>query len=488
MTTPHNSQGKISIDHTTLRSASYAFNSPFDLPLAEGQVLSADEIVRIVPGKRMVVFGTWLGKKVAAKLFFAPRHAKRHQEDDKRGMKLLQTNKVPSPELYYEGQGKDAAIYVLVYERILDAMNLDTLWQTKKHLNDVLPVLKQVMIELATHHVLGMEQQDLHLKNFLITEKKIYTIDGAQIKWHARLLGKETSIENLALFLAQLGAGLDHLVRELFIHYAKSRGWRLKPQDFMSLLSHMKRINVGRWKQYDKKIFRNSSDFAQFQQHAYSGMFVRSYLRTDLLRFMHDPETFLLSHPHTLLKDGNSSTVYKLTLDGKDVVVKRYNLKNTWHFLRRCLRHTRARLNWRFAHKMKLFNITTPPPILFLEKTTVGLKSTSYYVSEYLDSQNAQVIFTASDEASLHAIIDRIAQLFKSLLELEMTHGDLKITNFLFDEHNQPVLVDFDGAEEHASLSSLRRHWRKDIRRFMENFSSQPELKQRFEVELKTLL
>ena len=143
---------------------------------------------------------------------------------------------MPTPALLLETTSQDGHIYVLIYERIMHSENLYDAWQElKSEESKILPLLKSVIVEIATQHVLGIVQHDLHLQNFLITEKKIYTLDGAQIEKQDDLLSREESIENLSLFLSQLGMGFEQIQEKLFDHYARSRGWLTKPVDWKKI-------------------------------------------------------------------------------------------------------------------------------------------------------------------------------------------------------------------------------------------------------------
>jgi len=465
-----------------LHAAHFAFDSPFEIPLIDDQVFSADEIIRIIPGKRLVAFGTWQEKPVVAKLFFDKKHAKRHMEEDLAGVERLRENKIPTPPIYYYGICKDKRIYILLFKRIFDAKSLHDIWLKKKNPERLLPALKGVTVELATQHVLGILQNDLHLKNFLLTRKKIYTLDGAQIELFPVLLSKKTSMHNFALFLSQLGVGTEELQMKLFNHYASSRGWLLKPEDTTELFMMIKKWNHERWLRYQKKIFRESSEFACMETWSKWGVYDRNYAKPEFERFLHDPEMAFHHATAVVLKAGRSSTVIKVTLDQQELVIKRYNLKNFWHRLRRCLRTTRAATSWRLAQKMKLFGIPTAKPVAFIEKKYFGLRGKSYYVMEYVPGEHGGSYFMRhrGEEEKVNEMVARIAKLLKNLAKLEVTHGDLKITNVLIDDQENPRLIDLDGAAEHAALSSLRAGWRKEIKRFLENFQDDPALQEKF--------
>lgn len=489
VTTPsaHDAHGLDTLGWAELHAATFAFNMPFCLRLSDNQVILCERVARMLPKKRIVVFGTWHGKQIVAKLFFDINNAKKHMEKDIAGIKSLQNNKIPTPALLYEGKSVDKRIYVLIFERILDARSMDELWQNRKNVDDILFLLKSVVIEIATQHVLGLLQHDLHLKNFLLNERTVYTLDGAQIEIFPNLLSRSISINNLALFLSQLGIDSELYQEKLFKHYSEARGWTLKKEDYTEFFALIKKWNIFRWKKFSKKIYRNSSDFSTIHTWQTFGMYDRRYESPELLQFLANPDSVFGSLHTKMLKAGNSSTVVKVRLDNRDYVVKRYNMKSFWHWLRRCLRQTRASSSWKFAQKLNLFDISTAAPVAFIENRICGLRGKSYYVTEYVRGEHVGDFLShqVTKHARITEVIKRIGILLKDVAKVDMTHGDLKTTNILIDENNQPVLIDLDGAAEHASLSRLRNAWQDELTRFLENFNSNPVVRKQFEAELE---
>lgn len=464
-----------------LRAASYGFDSPFRLKLEGEQELTVERVLRIIPKRRMVVLGNWQGRAIVAKLFFAEKNAAKHMDKDVAGIQRLLDNKIPTPRIYAKTLTEDKQTQVLILQHIADSQNLEMIWQQAKHPNDIMPTLYNVIVELATQHVLGIVQQDLHLKNFLCTEKVIYTLDGAQIELFPHLLPKNQSMQNLALFLAQFGAGVEDCQEKLFRFYAKSRGWLLKKEDITELFFLIKTWNEKRWMRFAKKIFRDSTHFACKQDWQTFSMHNRAYANSpEFIAFLKQPE-IAFTHASTIhLKSGRSSTVVKITLDGHELVVKRYNIKNAWHFLRRCLRPTRAFSSWRLAQKLQLFGIPTAAPVAFIEKHFLNLRGTSYYVTEYVAGQHAYDYFQNHQDTLQPEMIQPVAHLLKTLTKVSITHGDLKATNILINAEGKPVLIDLDGATEHVSLAGLHHAWRKEIKRFLKNFYDQPHLLDQF--------
>ncbi len=465
-----------------LHAAKFTFDHPFRLNLDDGQVIDAHKVVRVMPRKRMVVFGSWGGRPVVAKLFYDPHKAKRQMESDMIGMSTLGMNKIPAPHIYHTGVSEDRRVYVLVYERIADAVSFQEIWQKKENTDAVQTLMQSALIELATQHVLGVQQGDLHFKNFLLQGEVIYTLDGGQVTSQDEILSKEDSMDSISLFLAQMGAGLEKYQEELFLYYAQSRGWIIRPADIYGLFSLIKMWNTKRWAQFKRKIFRESTDFNVVRGKHLYGMMERSYGGMEFMTFLKNPDA-IFHHPTAMvLKDGRSATVVKVTLDQRDLVVKRYNMKDAWHQLRRCTRATRAAKSWELAHKLSLFGIPTARPVAYLERKVMGFRGQSYFVSEYVSGGHAGEYFARvrGDEAKIKTMAEKIVALLTNLKKLQVTHGDLKITNILVNGKEQPVLIDLDGAVEHTSLSTLKRAWIKEIERFLQNFQQLPTLQQLF--------
>jgi tRNA A-37 threonylcarbamoyl transferase component Bud32 len=468
---------------THLRQANRATLTPFQLALTDSDVpLICKEIIRVVPGKRVVATGTWGNKAVIAKLFYESRHAARHANRDAKGIEALATNGVLTPTLYYQGTSVDKRIHVLIFEKIIDAQSLDTLWQERQTIKELLPVLQAVTIEIATHHVLGILQHDLHLKNFLIKDARIYTIDGGDIEIASKPLSKKDSINNLGLFFAQFGIGVDELQKLLFQIYTRARGWIVKEKDLTDLADAIKHYTATRWEQYSKKIFRTCTAFVRTESTRSITVYDRDYESSAFFAFLQNPDAIFAAPETELLKAGRSSTVVKVKIADQWFVIKRYNIKNIWHGLRRCLRTTRAAKSWRLAQRLRLMGIPTAKPIAFVEKRFLGFRGKSYLLMEYIEGEHAGDFFSHSVQDAEHSLFTchQVIALFENLAQLHITHGDLKMTNILIAKH-KPWLIDLDGMKEHRHLLGFKRVFQNEIKRFMENWRHVPTVHDMFE-------
>ena len=388
-----------------------------------------------------------------------------------------------TPALYYRGTSKDRRIQVLIFERIVDAHSLDGLWQSRTSIKEMLPMMHAMTIEIATHHVLGILQHDLHFKNFLVNKRGIFTIDGGDLATFDQPLSKKDSLDNLGLFFSQLGIGTEELQKTLFQIYTRSRGWIVKKQDIAYLNAAVDRWTAKRWEQYSQKIMRTCTDFVRQETVSHLTVYDRDYESAELLRFLKNPEVLLADPDIEILKAGGSSTVVKLNIDGRYYVMKRYNVKSSSHWARRCLRPTRAATGWRLAQRLRLMGISTAKPVAFIEKRFMGLRGRSYLLMEYTGSEHAGEFFVnhVEDQAGSQFVAQQMMALFEGLARLRITHGDLKMTNILIHKY-KPLLIDLDGMHEHRTAKGFKRAFQQEIKRFMFNWRDNRTVYNMFEL------
>jgi tRNA A-37 threonylcarbamoyl transferase component Bud32 len=449
---------------------------PFQLTLMDSGPLICEKILRIVPGRRLVALGTWQGQPVVAKCFY-DRDAKHHMMRDIKGAEILQQANVPTPRLLYQTTAHKHRTHLILFEKIEEAIPLDRIWQQKEDYLAINALMHSFTIELATQHVLGILQHDLHLNNFLVTDKRIYTLDGGTITQFDAPLDKKNSLENLGLFFAQLGAGTGPLKQELFQVYVKARGWLVKKADLLLLQSSFKTSWKERWRHYHKKIFRNCTTFKKIKTLFKSIIYDRAYQSPAFLNVLNHPDDIFTDPNTVLLKKGRSSTVAKIIIDQRVLVIKRYNIKNGLHWLRRCCRDTRAKQAWCLAQRLCLFGVSTARPIAYIENHVLGLRGTSYFLMEHVEGQDSGTFFSAYEphDPCFETVAKRILKLIHDLSELQMVHGDLKKTNIII-HRDRPFLIDLDGMSQYKLALFFKRAYKKEIKRFMRNWNAMPSV------------
>jgi serine/threonine-protein kinase RIO1 len=169
-------------------------------------------------------------------------------------------------------------------------------------------------------------------------------------------------------------------------------------------------------------------------------------------------------------------------------VVKRYNIKNTWHGLKRGFRHSRAWASWRYAHLLAFLGIPTPKPIALLERRWGPFRSTAYFITDFADGIDAYNLLHSdkAKESKQEGLVKQFGEIIQMLADASITHGDFKATNFIITDDGLTI-VDLDAMYEHRNKWNFRRAFRRDLRRFMDNWVDLPEVSKMFREELSGL-
>jgi RIO-like serine/threonine protein kinase len=194
--------------------------------------------------------------------------------------------------------------------------------------------------------------------------------------------------------------------------------------------------------------------------------FRRDYFQSDVSDFINNIEQ-LMSKGESL-KAGNSATVVKVMFDGKPIVIKRYNVKSFWHFVRRCLRQSRAAVSWRNANLLEFINLPTLKPVGFIENRKGWFRHTSYFISEYQDSEELLDVYQQRQPTENE--LEQIKTIFDLMQETKISHGDLKAQNLLIGPQGKVALIDLDAMQEHQAENKFQKAFNKDKQRFLRNW------------------
>ena len=451
--------------------------------------LICSEVLRVLPEKRLVCFGEWNGRQVVAKFFLNPSSAKRHCAREERGLKALIDARIKTPALLFKGMLPPDNTPVLGLQRIMPAQDLLTAWEQAESPDLRAGLLGRTAAAIADQHEAGLKQDDPHLKNFLWTGDDVFTIDGDAV--NTRNMGKPMaipeSLENLGLFFAQLYPRFDALIATAFQLYAEKRTWPVEEDLTPRLIKTVFGQRNARKKVYLKKIYRECSAFVCHKTWNRFVVCDRVFYNEAMVRFLADPNHVMNSG--RVLKKGNTSTVTMIEVNGQNMVVKRYNIKNARHAFNRSFRPSRAWVSWRNAHRLKSLGIPTPRPIALVEKRLGPFRSTAYFITEHVDGIDAYCLFHSDGikELNLESIVTRFRQLFQHLADASISHGDSKATNYIVAGKGLSI-TDLDAMREHRFKGGLRRAFKRDLVRFMRNWTDLPEVSSMFQNQLVDLL
>ena len=479
----------------SLRAAQYDLKLPFSLSLpAEKEdavtTLVCQRLLRLIPGKRMVCAALWDEHPVVVKLFLDSRKAGRHWQRELNGVKALKDAGIATPELLFADRLFSGSLPIIIFTELHPASTLVDLWFAHPEVRVRRELLKTVIKAIAAHHHSGLLQSDIHWSNFLFNDEQVFTIDGDAVDSSNQgvELNREKSLANIALFLAESYPGINQQLDFLWQNYCQNRGWLVESGDIKQLKSLVQAHLRKKADKYVTKSLRSCTSFAAQNENRWFRLLDRHYQGSSFDNLWARPDE-VMAEGETL-KAGNSSTVVKLDLEGVGLVVKRYNIKNFSHALRRCWRPSRAYVSWKNAQRLRWWRVATPKPVAMLEKRYCGLRSTAYFVSEDVAGSNAfehlrKCDLSASD---LKAWLLRFAALLQRLINLGLSHGDFKATNFICGDDGQLYILDLDAMRywpRHGS--GFKKAVERDHRRLLANWQGEPELERYFQKVVNSL-
>ncbi len=451
--------------------------------LDNGQEIICLEVVRSLPGKRLVFVGEYDGAKVFAKLYLDPKRGERHWRRELDGLKAFKERGIATADILYAGKSADQGLPIIILVQLHGLVSVRQAWD--EAVDEAKGQLLQRMVGLlARHHQAGLCQTDLHLDNFLLSEEEIFSLDGAGVRVYSDAVPQDVRLDNLALFVAQLAPEWEARIPDIYAIYIAASGWQFGPGSDV-LLKKVQTAREHRWKEYRGKLFRNCTAFTYTEYD--DGFLVASnrHAGRELFELLRNPDA---SFPgvEKALKNGNTCTVWPVTVDGLSLVVKRYNMKGFWHGLKLRLFQGRGERSWVNGYRLGFYGIPTPRPVALLKRRT-GFFPKTYLVTERVHAVFALEWFrdatVSMDEKGRMA--GQIAGMFNKLWQQRITHGDLKATNILIAE-GKAMLIDLDGMRRHKCPFIFKWAWRKDMRRFMENWGDDAGLLELFRKSLQS--
>lgn len=479
-------------DTHTLRLKGRALPTPFQLVLnATGDrgKLTCTEILRNLPGKRLVCAGIWNRQQpVVVKIFLDASGAERHYQRELQGIEALKAAQIPTPALFFQGTLADGLAPMLLFQKMEGFQTLAECIATVASTLDRLETMRPVVASIARLHAAGLRQRDIHPDNFLLSVNDVMIIDGDDIEPPFNgPLPRDESMSNLALFFAQFYPEFDQTVPLLLDTYSNCRGWPLDWEIPETITQEIRRWRDWRQKKYLKKIQRSCTAFiAKKRWHRFM-VCDRAWYRASMQQLMTDPDTLI--ETGTILKAGNTATVARITIDSQSLVVKRYNIKNHSHALRRCLRPSRAMISWRNTHRLMFLGIRTPRPLAVIEERWGGLRKQAYFIMAHLPGETIDQVIRAkiNNPQALNDNLDQLEALLRQLAAARISHGDFKATNFLVSS-GRLYLVDLDGMQAHRSSSGFERAFRKDLLRLQQNWQDLPQIISQLSPRLQSLI
>jgi hypothetical protein len=171
-------------------------------------------------------------------------------------------------------------------------------------------------------------------------------------------------------------------------------------------------------------------------------------------------------------------------LQGRPLVVKRYNIKSVAHWLKRFWRPSRAWHSWVEGNRLQMLGIATPQPLAVLERRWCWLRGRAYLITEYCGGQDIIARFEPyldkdGDGTPPETELLALDRLFAALLRERISHGDFKGHNLFWDEGLACwSLIDLDAMQQHRNMRRFAKAYARDRARFLRNWPAESALYQ----------
>jgi tRNA A-37 threonylcarbamoyl transferase component Bud32 len=404
------------------------------------------KIIREIPNKRAVFSGIYKNHRVIVKKYFNKNDYKKELT----GSFMIAQSEVLTPKIY--AFGKSENFYFIFFEKINNAINLSSVLNDKKNIRSIQFIVKKLLELNKEMYANNIIQKDNHLDNYILSDDKIYAIDGGLVK---RLSFFKTirKVINFSLILSKILPKYlngDEYYSDKFVFK--------KMQNYFKTFYTYKAI-----KNYQKKTLRSSTEFLKISS------FTKLILKKRNFNFDYSSiENYL--DDAVILKNGNTCTVFKKN----GMVIKRYNTKNFWHFVKKQFSKSRGLRSWQIANSLKLLHLPTPEPYFFLEKKFLFLKFNSFFVSEYISGQDIKLYESKiTSHTRRKELITILTKVFKKFSYFKFIHGDLKASNIIMNHTKSEIFfIDFDKSFFCRYQSVYNHKILKQLNRFYENWSN----------------
>lgn len=327
-------------------------------------------------------------------------------------------------------------------------------------------LIKQLAHIAQTLHANGVNHRDFYICHFLLDQNelqknniKLFLIDlhRAQIRAKTPLRWQIKDIAGLYFSAMRIG---------------------LTPRDcfyFMRLYQQHPNFRHINFEQFWRAVEKRAYALYQKTYYQIENTFSKKILAENDLSlapwqaFIAQPDQCMAQG--SIIKNDGTTTLAKINIDQKTVLIKRYNIKNIIKFFSRLLRKSRASNCWYMAEYLYQHNIATPRPLMMLEKRFAYVSYHSYFAMEFLEGEHLLDYLQKASLAEQKHVLAEACSIIQSLRKLNIVHGDMKATNWLLS-NNKLYLLDLDAAK----ISYQTRKFTKDKQRFLKNWQAFPHL------------
>jgi hypothetical protein len=180
-----------------------------------------------------------------------------------------------------------------------------------------------------------------------------------------------------------------------------------------------------------------------------------------------DVERVLFSSTPLQVKD--RCVVARHDYSGGSLLIKRHTWGNLWRTVRMAFREPAARRSARLGAFLHSRGIPTPRPLAYLEHRFGPWAYRSYLVSDYEEGTSLYnyIRFGSQSAEELREVAQQVARIWQQLVELGISHSDMKPENFIVNENLSVSLIDLERMCVGGKAARLRRRQLFDVQNFL---------------------
>ncbi len=211
----------------------------------------------------------------------------------------------------------------------------------------------------------------------------------------------------------------------------------------------------------------------------------RRYDAPGLKEILRKPNDFL-EKSNTWLKKGNTASVVFVKTDAMNLVIKRYNIKNRRHRLKRLLTPTRAARSWSNALRLRKAGIPVANPVAMIEERYGPFRSRAFFIAEKVNGVDAFEYFTSTNPSAeeLHENARKLVDIILRMGQARFVQPDTKAENFVISPSG-PVMVDLDAVRRYRLNVTFQKAFDKCWQPLLHSWRNHPDLYAMFETLIK---
>ncbi|HSU65797.1 MAG TPA: lipopolysaccharide kinase InaA family protein [Tepidisphaeraceae bacterium] len=395
-------------------------------------------------------------------------------------LQMLQKAEVPAPRAVavlmgfrVSGQRGDAVIM----EAIEPAVQLDEYFNTYTLRGERAPdhreISRQVRELVKQLAAARLGHDDLHLGNFLLSEGKVYLLDGYAVRRGMRARDVYRLAHSVIPF-----ATLTDLVRgyELLVGGFPPKLNPISPQLRRSFLKriggnnrYFGRLDLGEW----TGVFFRSTKFAK----RWSQASTLQISEDDWQRIWPDLWRKIESDQLKILKRSRSGDVFatEITLGGQTlpVIIKRPRKRYWYRYLNEIPRRSRSWRGWAKGWNLIARNLPTAWPLLVMERRKFGYVTDHVSIFERVPGTTlGRVDLDSMSPPHREMLFRRVGRILRLIDETGWSHFDAKAPNWIVTDDPKlgpyPVLIDTDAVR-------FRRWVALGIERLLRSMKDHPQ-------------